>query len=142
MMLVIAGPPQSSARAAPPWYSVPPDSVDRLIADRYVGILVSHLHDDRVFETYWTTSRGNEPMAPSYRLLDMTAYGRQELWEDSPEGWPQRWGSKGGQFRLDGRPASQLSRIRAGRDDGLGPMPDGWTACSCSLHSGPAPAAK
>jgi hypothetical protein len=81
----------------------------------------------------------------------MTVYGRQELWEDSPEGWPQRWGAKGGQFRLGGRLASQLSRIRAGRDDDLGPMPDGWTACSCSLsmpvtapdaeYSGPAAAA-
>jgi hypothetical protein len=44
----------------------------------------------------------------------------EEFWEDSPEGWPQRWGSKGGQFRLDGRPTAQWSRIRAGRDDDLG----------------------
>jgi hypothetical protein len=47
------------------------------------------------------------------------------LWEDSPEGWPQRWDSQGGQFQQDGRPASQWSRIRAGRDDDLGPLPDG-----------------
>jgi hypothetical protein len=81
-------------------------------------------------------------MAPSYGLLDRTVYGRQEFWEDSPQGWPQRWGSAGGQFRLDdGRPAAQLPRIRAGRDDDLGPMPDGWTACSCSLHTGPPAAA-
>jgi len=53
-------------------------------------------------------------------MLDMTVYGRQELWEDSPEGWPQRWGSKGGQFRLDGRPTSQWSRLAAGRSDDLG----------------------
>jgi predicted dithiol-disulfide oxidoreductase (DUF899 family) len=125
-----------------PWYSVPPGSAGRLVADRYFGILVSYLRDgDRVFETYWTSGRGDEVMAPSYGLLDRTVYGRQELWEDSPEGWPQRWGSKGGQFRLGGRPASQLSRIRAGRDDNLGPMPDGWTACSCSLHTGPPAAA-
>jgi hypothetical protein len=76
-------------------------------------------------------------MAPSYGLLDRTVYGRQELWEDSPEGWPLRWGSQGGQFRQDGRPAAQWSRIRAGRDDDLGPMPDGWTRCSCALHTGP-----
>ena len=59
---------------------------------------------DRVFETYWTTGRGDETMAPSYGLLDRTVYGRQERWEDSPEGWPQRWDQYGGQFRLDGRP--------------------------------------
>jgi predicted dithiol-disulfide oxidoreductase (DUF899 family) len=125
-----------------PWYSVPPDSVDRLIADRYFGILVCYLRDgDQVFETYWTSGRGDEVMAPSYGLLDRTVYGRQELWEDSPEGWPQRWGSQGGQFRLDGRPTAQWSRIRAGRDDDLGTMPDGWIACSCPLHTGPPAAA-
>jgi predicted dithiol-disulfide oxidoreductase (DUF899 family) len=109
-----------------PWYSVPQDAVDRLIADRYFGILVCYLRDgDRVYETYWTTGRGNELMAPSYGLLDLTVYGRQELWEDSPEGWPQRWGSSGGQFQLDGRPTAQWSRIRAGRDDDLGTPRDG-----------------
>ena len=111
-----------------PWFSVPQDSVDRLVASRHFGILVNYLRDgDEVYETYWTTGRGNEPMAPSYGLLDMTVYGRQELWEDSPEGWPQRWGSKGGQFTLDGRPTAQWSRIRAGRDDDLGSAPGGHT---------------
>jgi predicted dithiol-disulfide oxidoreductase (DUF899 family) len=104
-----------------PWYSVPPESVDRLIADRHFGILVSYLRvDDKVYETYWTTGRGNEPMAPSYGLLDLTVYGRQEVWEDSPEGWPQRWSSRGGQFRLNGRPTAQWSRMEAGRNDDLG----------------------
>jgi Bacterial protein of unknown function (DUF899) len=78
-----------------PCYSVPQDSVDRLVADRYFGILVCYLRDgDKVYETYWTTGRGNEVMAPSYGLLGLTVYGRQEFWEDSPEGWPQYWGSK------------------------------------------------
>ena len=63
-------------------------------------------------------------MAPSYGLLDLTVYGRQEFWEDSPEGWPQRWGSEGGQFRLDGRPTAQWSRIKAGRNDDLGASSD------------------
>lgn len=104
-----------------PWYSVPQDSVDQLIADRHFGILVSYLRDgDQVFETYWTTGRGNEVMAPSYGLLDLTVYGRQEFWEDSPEGWPQRWDSQGGQMRLNGRPTAQWSRLAAGRSDDLG----------------------
>ncbi|OLB76464.1 MAG: hypothetical protein AUI14_18670 [Actinobacteria bacterium 13_2_20CM_2_71_6] len=108
-----------------PWYSVPQDAVDRLVANRHFGILVSYLRDDdKVYETYWTTGRGNELMAPSYGLLDLTVYGRQEFWEDSPEGWPQRWGSQGGQFRLDGRPTAQWSRIKAGRNDDLGTSPD------------------
>jgi predicted dithiol-disulfide oxidoreductase (DUF899 family) len=108
-----------------PWYSVPHDAVDRLVANRHFGILVTYLRDDdKVYETYWTTGRGNELMAPSSGLLDLTVYGRQELWEDSPAGWPQRWGSQGGQFRLDGRPTAQWSRIRAGRNDDLGTSSD------------------
>ena len=104
-----------------PWYSVPQDSVDRLVADRHFGILVCYLLDrDTVFETYWTTGRGNELMAPSYGLLDLSVYGRQEFWEDSPEGWPQHLDTMGEQFRLNGRPTAQWSRISAGRDDDLG----------------------
>jgi len=59
-------------------------------------------------------------MAPSYGLLDMTVYGRQEEWEDSPDGWPQGFRTDGDQFRLDGRPTSQWSRLAAGHDDDLG----------------------
>ena len=107
-----------------PWYSVPQEAVDRLVADRYFGILVTYLRDDdKVYETYWTTGRGNELMAPSYGLLDLTVYGRQEFWEDSPEGWPQRFDTQGSQFSQDGRPTAQWSRIKAGRNDDLGTAP-------------------
>ena len=40
-------------------------------------------------------------------LLDMTVYGRQETWEDSPPGWPQPFGTSGEQFRANGRPTAQ-----------------------------------
>jgi hypothetical protein len=56
-------------------------------------------------------------------MLDRTVYGRQEPWEDSPEGWPQPFGSRtpmSQQFRLDGRPIAQWSRLAAGRSDDLG----------------------
>jgi hypothetical protein len=49
-------------------------------------------------------------------LLDLTVYGRQETWEDSPPGW-----LKGKQFsRVDGRPTAQWSRLKAGHSDDLG----------------------
>jgi predicted dithiol-disulfide oxidoreductase (DUF899 family) len=71
-----------------------------------------------VFETYWTTFRGVEAMDNSYRLLDLTVYGRQETWEDSPPGWPQ--GEIMDTLRTNGRPASQWSRLKAGHSDDLG----------------------
>ena len=74
-----------------------------------------------MFETYWNGGRGVEVMAPSYGLLDLTVYGRQERWEDSPAGWPQRWGGGGEHpYRDGGRPIAQWPRLRAGRSDDLG----------------------
>ena len=45
---------------------------------------------DEIYHTFQTFARGNEGTAESYGLLDLTPYGRQEDWEDSPEGWPQK----------------------------------------------------
>lgn len=72
-----------------PWYSAR-DSAEELVAGRGFGMLACYLREgDRVFETWWTTDRGTEVMDWSYGLLDRTVYGRQEPWEDSPQGWPR-----------------------------------------------------
>jgi predicted dithiol-disulfide oxidoreductase (DUF899 family) len=44
---------------------------------------------DEVFRTYSTTSRGVDRLLFSNNIRDLSAYGRQEDWEDSPPGWPQ-----------------------------------------------------
>jgi predicted dithiol-disulfide oxidoreductase (DUF899 family) len=44
---------------------------------------------DRVFRTYFINNRGDEQMGNTWNYLDITALGRQETWEDSPEGYPQ-----------------------------------------------------
>jgi hypothetical protein len=56
-------------------------------------------------------------MDNSYRLLDLTVYGRQETWEDSPTGWPQ--GAIMDTLRSNERPTSQWSRLKAGYSDDL-----------------------
>jgi predicted dithiol-disulfide oxidoreductase (DUF899 family) len=81
---------------------------------------VCYLRDgDRVFETFWTTRRGVEAMDYSYALMDLTAYGRQETWEDSPPSWPQRWDVSPEVARADGRPTAHWSRLAAGHSDDL-----------------------
>ncbi|VEG57113.1 CalU12 protein [Mycolicibacterium aurum] len=45
---------------------------------------------DEVFHTWQTFNRGEEPFMLVFDLLDLTPYGRQESWEDSPQGWPQQ----------------------------------------------------
>jgi predicted dithiol-disulfide oxidoreductase (DUF899 family) len=105
-----------------PWYSASRDSLETLLVGRRVGRMhiVCYLRQgSRVFETYWTTSRGVEVMGNSYSLLDLTVYGRQERWEDSPAGWPQRAEGQHA-YRIDGRPIAQWSRLQAGYSDDLG----------------------
>jgi len=102
-----------------PWYSAL-GSLDALLVGRQVGLfhLVCYLREgSRVFETYWTTGRGVEAMDNSYALMDLTAHGRQEAWEDSPPGWLRLEGDH--PYRRGGRPIAQWSRLEAGRSDSL-----------------------
>jgi predicted dithiol-disulfide oxidoreductase (DUF899 family) len=56
------------------------------------GFLLSlYLRDgEDVYRTYTTTQRGVDRLLFVNNLLDLAPYGRQEDWEDSPEGWPQQ----------------------------------------------------
>jgi predicted dithiol-disulfide oxidoreductase (DUF899 family) len=54
------------------------------------GLSVFFRLDDDVFHTYSTYARGVEGLSDAYGLLDRTPYGRQEDFEASPPGWPQR----------------------------------------------------
>jgi predicted dithiol-disulfide oxidoreductase (DUF899 family) len=102
-----------------PWYSAQ-DSLDILLVGRDVRkmYIVCYLRQgSKIFETYWTTIRGVEAMDNSYRLLDLTLYGRKETWEDSPAGWPQTDNME--TLRTNGRPTSQWSRLKAGYSDEL-----------------------
>jgi predicted dithiol-disulfide oxidoreductase (DUF899 family) len=105
-----------------PWYSAL-GSLETLLEGRHVGMfhLVCYVRDgDRVFETYWTNGRGVEAMGNSYPLMDLTVYGRQEKWEDSPAGWPQGWKLDRHIWRTNGRPTAQWARLEAGHSDDLG----------------------
>ncbi len=113
-----------------PWYSAL-GSLESLLVGRRVGRMhiVCYLRQgSKVFETYWTTARGVEVMDNSYHLLDLTVYGRQEKWEDSPSGWPQhctytRTSSGSPTWEPawpGGRPIAQWPRLEAGRSDDLG----------------------
>jgi predicted dithiol-disulfide oxidoreductase (DUF899 family) len=74
-----------------PWYTIPEDSD----FDSDFGVRDWHGHNafiregDRIFRTYFIDGRGDEAMGTTWSYLDMTALGRQEEWEDSPEGYPQ-----------------------------------------------------
>lgn len=94
-----------------PWYSTA-NSGQRM-ATRNGGDLRIYLRvGDELFQTYETKWRGIEAMLPTLQLLDLTPYGRQETWEDSPPGWPQA--KAGSWWGRDGRPVAQWTRTDEG----------------------------
>jgi predicted dithiol-disulfide oxidoreductase (DUF899 family) len=72
-----------------PWYTIT-DSFDKDFGvDEWHGHNVFFRDDERVFRTYFINNRGDEAMGSTWSYLDITPLGRQETWEDSPEGYPQ-----------------------------------------------------
>ncbi len=53
------------------------------------GLSVFFRDGDNVYRTYFTNARGVETLGTTWTLLDLTPLGRQETWEDSPDGYPQ-----------------------------------------------------
>ncbi len=60
------------------------------IDDRETFGLSVFLRDgEQVFRSYFTSGRGVEALSSNWALLDVTPLGRQETWEQSPDGRPQ-----------------------------------------------------
>lgn len=84
-----------------PWYSSAGSSFNSDFglttdAGEDAGLSVFLRDDDgNVYRSYFSTARGLEKVGSPWSLLDLTPFGRQEEWEDSPAGWPQtpayRW---------------------------------------------------
>jgi len=72
-----------------PWYSMTDDFDADFGVDEWHGTNAFIREDDKVFRTYFVNNRGDEAMGSTWTYLDLTALGRQEQWEDSPEGYPQ-----------------------------------------------------
>lgn len=73
-----------------PWYTITDDFDTDFGVNEWHGTN-AFIHDDggNVFRTYFINNRGDEAMGSTWIYLDMTALGRQEEWEDSPEGYPK-----------------------------------------------------
>jgi predicted dithiol-disulfide oxidoreductase (DUF899 family) len=72
-----------------PWYTVT-DSFDADFGvDEWHGTNAFIRDGERIFRTYFIDARGDEALGTTWSFLDMSPLGRQEEWEDSPEGYPQ-----------------------------------------------------
>jgi predicted dithiol-disulfide oxidoreductase (DUF899 family) len=72
-----------------PWYTITDEFDTDFGVREWHGTNAFIRDGDQVFRTYFIDSRGDEAMGSTWAYLDMTALGRQEEWEDSPEGYPQ-----------------------------------------------------
>jgi predicted dithiol-disulfide oxidoreductase (DUF899 family) len=73
-----------------PWYTLTDDfDADFGVGEWHGTNAFFRDDDDRIFRTYFVDGRGDEALGGLWSYLDITALGRQEEWEDSPEGYPQ-----------------------------------------------------
>jgi predicted dithiol-disulfide oxidoreductase (DUF899 family) len=72
-----------------PWYTITDDFDADFGVDEWHGTNAFLRDGDRILRTYFVDKRGDEAMGSTWSYLDLTALGRQEEWEDSPEGYPQ-----------------------------------------------------
>ncbi len=72
-----------------PWYTITDDFDADFGVDEWHGTNAFIRDGNHVFRTYFVNARGDEAMGSTWSYLDITALGRQEEWEDSPEGYPR-----------------------------------------------------
>ena len=72
-----------------PWYTVTGDFDADFGVGEWHGTNAFLRDGDEIFRTYFVNERGDEALGSTWSYLDLTALGRQEEWEDSPEGYPQ-----------------------------------------------------
>jgi predicted dithiol-disulfide oxidoreductase (DUF899 family) len=72
-----------------PWYTLTDDFDSDFGVDEWHGTNAFLRDGDEISRTYFVNNRGDEALGSTWSYLDITALGRQEIWEDSPEGYPQ-----------------------------------------------------
>ena len=105
-----------------PWYTITDDFDKDFGVDEWHGTNAFIRDGESVFRTYFINNRGDGQMGGTWNYLDITALGRQEEWEDSPNGYPQtapyEWWNWHDEYGNDEASARVLEQIRRGRAAG------------------------
>ena len=96
-----------------PWYTLTDDFDADFGVEEWHGTNVFFRDGDEIFRTYFVDGRGDEALGSTFSYLDITAFGRQEDWEDSPEGYPQTERSEW--WRLPDEYGEAVRRTRGAR---------------------------
>jgi len=98
-----------------PWYTITDGFDTDFGVNEWHGTNAFIRDGDRVFRTYFIDARGDEQMGGTWNYLDITALGRQEEWEDSPEGYPQtptyKWWNWHDNYEADAPPDKKWVQI-------------------------------
>jgi predicted dithiol-disulfide oxidoreductase (DUF899 family) len=96
-----------------PWYTLTDDFDADFGVDEWHGTNAFLRDENRLFRTYFVDSRGDEVMGNTWTYLDITALGRQEEWEDSPEGYPQtppyHWWRRHDEYEVSAEEEAEIS---------------------------------
>ena len=105
-----------------PWYTITDEFDKDFDVDEWHGHNAFIRDGDKIFRTYLVNGRGDEAIGTTWSYLDMTALGRQEEWEDSPEGYPQsqpyEWWNWHDEYGNDEASAKVVEQVRRGRAAG------------------------
>jgi predicted dithiol-disulfide oxidoreductase (DUF899 family) len=101
-----------------PWYGLTDDfDADFDVAEWHGTNAFYRDDDDRIFRTYFIDARGDEVMGGTWAYLDITALGRQEEWEESPEGYPQtppyEWWRRHDEYEVSAEKEAEISSATA-----------------------------
>lgn len=98
-----------------PWVTLTDGFDSDFGVDEWHGTNVFYRDGDQVFRTYFLNNRGDEQMGGTWSYLDVTPLGRQEVWEDSPEGYPQtptyKWWNWHDSYAPDDAPDPQWVQV-------------------------------
>jgi predicted dithiol-disulfide oxidoreductase (DUF899 family) len=98
-----------------PWYTITDGFDLDFGVDQWHGHNVFFRDGNRIFRTYFINNRGDEAMGSVWNYLDLTALGRQEKWEDSPEGHPQsapyKWWNWHDQYAAETKVNPQWAKV-------------------------------
>jgi predicted dithiol-disulfide oxidoreductase (DUF899 family) len=72
-----------------PWYTTRDDFCVDHDVGQYWGVNVFLRDGDDIYRSYYASGRAAEDLTSVWGLLDITPFGRQEHWQDAPEGVPQ-----------------------------------------------------
>jgi predicted dithiol-disulfide oxidoreductase (DUF899 family) len=98
-----------------PWYTFEGPFDTDFGVDEWHGHNVFFRDGNQIFRTYFTNNRGDEALGTTWSYLDITPLGRQEVWEDSPEGYPQtqtyKWWNWNDNYEADAAPDAKWVEV-------------------------------